>query len=163
MSLYDFEAQSIDKQPVALSRYKCQVMLIVNTASACGLTPQFAGLEALWQDLRGRGLVVLGFPCNQFANQEPGTDAEILEFATSRFDVNFPMFSKIEVNGDGAAPLYRLLKDAQPGDGETSDITWNFEKFLVDREGTVVARFNPMVTPEQIAPELEAYLGGSAE
>ncbi len=102
-------------------------------------------------------MVVLGFPCNQFANQEPGTDAEILEFATSKFDVNFPMFSKIEVNGDGAAPLYQFLKDAQPGEGDTSDITWNFEKFLVDGSGKVVKRYAPPTTPEDIAADLNQF------
>jgi glutathione peroxidase len=102
-------------------------------------------------------VVVLGFPCNQFANQEPGTDAEILEFATSKFDVNFPMFSKIEVNGDGAAPLYQFLKDAQPGEGDTSDITWNFEKFLVDGSGNVVKRYAPPTTPEDIAADLDQF------
>lgn len=101
---------------------------------------------------------MLGFPCNQFADQEPGTDAEILEFVTSEFDVDFPMFSKIEVNGDGAAELYQLLKEAQPGEGETSDIAWNFEKFIVDRAGDPVARFSPMVTPEEVAEELPKYL-----
>jgi len=102
-------------------------------------------------------VVVLGFPCNQFANQEPGTDAEILEFATSKFDVNFPMFAKIEVNGDGAAPLYQFLKEAQPGDGDTSDIAWNFEKFLVDGSGNVVKRYPPPTTPEDIAAELDQF------
>ena len=101
---------------------------------------------------------VLGFPCNQFAGQEPGTDAEILEFVTSEFDVDFPMFSKIEVNGDGAAPLYRLLKDAQPGEGDSADITWNFEKFLVDRDGNVVRRFAPPTTPEEVAGIIPDYL-----
>ena len=101
-------------------------------------------------------MTVLGFPCNQFGGQEPGTDEEILEFATSTYDVDFPMFSKIEVNGPDAAPLYQLLKAEQPGDGESSDITWNFEKFLVDKDGEVVARFSPMVTPEDLAPEVEA-------
>ncbi len=100
---------------------------------------------------------MLGFPCNQFANQEPGTDAEILEFATSKFDVNFPMFSKIEVNGDGAAPLYQMLKAAQPGDGATADITWNFEKFLVDGSGNVVKRYPPTTTPEDIAGDLDQF------
>ena len=100
---------------------------------------------------------MLAFPCNQFANQEPGTDAEILEFATNEFDVTFPMFSKIEVNGDGAAPLYAFLKEAQPGDGESSDITWNFEKFLVNGAGDVVARFPPPITPEEIAEQLDSY------
>ena len=100
---------------------------------------------------------MLGFPCNQFAGQEPGTDEEILEFATTKFDVNFPMFSKIEVNGDGAAPLYKMLKEAQPGEGETSDITWNFEKFLIDKSGNVVKRYPPPTTPEDIAPDIEQY------
>jgi glutathione peroxidase len=102
---------------------------------------------------------VLGFPCNQFGAQEPGTDEQILEFATSKYDATFPLFSKIEVNGDGAAPLYSWLKDAQPGDGDTADIAWNFTKFLIGRDGSVVARFEPMVTPEQIAEELPQYLG----
>jgi glutathione peroxidase len=101
--------------------------------------------------------VVLGFPCNQFAGQEPGTDAEILEFATTKFDVNFPMFSKIEVNGDGAAPLYKMLKEVQPGEGETTDITWNFEKFLVDKAGYVVKRYAPPTTPEEVATDLDQY------
>jgi len=101
---------------------------------------------------------VLAFPCNQFGAQEPGTDEEILEFATSKYDVNFPMFSKIEVNGDGACELYRWLRQQQPGDGDKSDITWNFEKFLVDRDGNVVARFSPIVTPEQIAPHVAQLL-----
>jgi glutathione peroxidase len=100
---------------------------------------------------------VLAFPCNQFAEQEPGTDEEILEFATSKYDVNFPMFSKIEVNGDGAAPLYQLLKAAQPGDGDIADITWNFEKFLVDRDGEIVARFAPPTTPEEVGAALDGY------
>jgi glutathione peroxidase len=102
-------------------------------------------------------VTVLGFPCNQFANQEPGTDAEILEFATSTYGVSFPMFHKIEVNGDGAAPLYTWLKQQQPGEGETTDIVWNFEKFLVDREGNVVARFGPQTTPEQVGETLDTY------
>jgi glutathione peroxidase len=101
---------------------------------------------------------VLGFPCNQFANQEPGTEAEILEFVTSKFDVDFPMFAKIEVNGEGAAPLYQLLKAAQPGDGESAEITWNFEKFLVDRQGNVVRRFPPMTTPDEVAAVIPEYL-----
>ena len=100
---------------------------------------------------------MLGFPCNQFAGQEPGTDAEILEFATTKFDVNFPMFSKIEVNGDGAAPLYKMLKEAQPGEGDTTDITWNFEKFLIDKSGNVVKRYPPPTTPEDIAADIEQY------
>ena len=119
------------------------------------MTPQYAGLRTLHND--NDDVVVLGFPCNQFANQEPGTDAEILEFATSKFDVNFPMFSKIEVNGDTAAPLYQLLKEAQPGDGDSADITWNLEKFLVDKAGNVVKRYAPPTTPEEVAADLDQF------
>jgi glutathione peroxidase len=119
------------------------------------LTPQYAGLRTLHND--NDDVVVLGFPCNQFGNQEPGTDAEILEFATSQFDVNFPMFSKIEVNGADTAPLYQLLKEAQPGDGDSADITWNFEKFLVDNAGNVIRRYAPQTTPEEIATDLDQF------
>ena len=119
------------------------------------MTPQYAGLRTLHND--NDDVVVLGFPCNQFANQEPGTDAEILEFATSQFDVNFPMFSKIEVNGADTAPLYQLLKEAQPGDGDSADITWNFEKFLVDNAGNVIKRYAPQTTPEEIATDLDQF------
>jgi glutathione peroxidase len=122
------------------------------------LTPQYAGLRTLHNDNADRGFVVLAFPCNQFAGQEPGTDAEILDFATSKFQVNFPMFSKTEVNGDDACDLYQWLKAEHAGQGALSDITWNFEKFLIDRSGNVVARFGPKVTPEEIAPQLEQYL-----
>ncbi len=119
------------------------------------MTPQYAGLRTLHND--NDDVVVLGFPCNQFGNQEPGTDAEILEFATSQFDVNFPMFSKIEVNGADTAPLYQLLKEAQPGDGGSADITWNFEKFLVDNAGNVIKRYAPQTTPEEIATDLDQF------
>lgn len=119
------------------------------------MTPQYAGLRTLHND--NDDVVVLGFPCNQFGNQEPGTDAEILEFATSQFDVNFPMFSKIEVNGADTAPLYQLLKEAQPGDGGSADITWNFEKFLVDNAGNVIQRYAPQTTPEEIATDLDQF------
>jgi glutathione peroxidase len=122
------------------------------------LTPQYAGLRALHNNNADRGFAVLAFPCNQFAGQEPGTDAEILEFATSKFQVNFPMFSKIEVNGEGACELFQWLKAEHAGPDAPSDITWNFEKFLIDRAGKVVARFSPKVTPEEIAPQLEQYL-----
>jgi glutathione peroxidase len=122
------------------------------------LTPQYAGLRTLHHDFADQGLVVLGFPCNQFGKQEPGTDAEIAEFVSSKFDIDFPMFSKIEVNGDGETELYTLLKSAQPGEGDTPDITWNFEKFLVGRDGTVVKRYAPPTSPEEIAAELPNYL-----
>jgi glutathione peroxidase len=122
------------------------------------LTPQYAGLRALQEQFADKGFTVLAFPCNQFAEQEPGTDEEILEFARNSYDVNFPMFSKVEVNGPGACELYQLLRAAQPGEGETDDITWNFEKFLVDREGNIVRRFSPPTTPEQVAEILPEYL-----
>jgi glutathione peroxidase len=154
-SLHDFEMTSITGESVPLGSYAGQLCLVVNVASACGLTPQYEGLVSLHED--NDDLTVLGFPCNQFAGQEPGTDDEICEFATSKYAVSFPMFSKIEVNGDDADPLYQWLKAEQPGDGDTSDINWNFEKFLVDGDGKVVARFSPMVTPAEIAEQLDSY------
>jgi glutathione peroxidase len=154
-SLHDFEMTSITGESVPLGSYAGQLCLVVNVASACGLTPQYEGLVSLHED--NDDLTVLGFPCNQFAGQEPGTDDEICEFATSKYAVSFPMFSKIEVNGDDADPLYQWLKAEQPGDGDASDINWNFEKFLVDGDGKVVARFSPMVTPAEIAEQLDSY------
>jgi glutathione peroxidase len=157
-SFHDLEMRSITGEQIDFSTFRDKVCLVVNVASEWGLTPQYAGLRALQEDFADQGFTVLAFPCNQFGNQEPGTDAEILEFATSKYDANFPMFSKIEVNGDGACELYALLRDAQPGEGASSDITWNFEKFLVDREGNVVARWSPMTTPEEIRELLPEYL-----
>lgn len=157
-TMHDFTTTSISGEDVSLSTYSGNVCLVVNVASACGLTPQYEGLQQLADDFADQGLVVLGFPCNQFGAQEPGTDAEIEAFACERFDVRFPMFSKIEVNGDGASPLYSWLRDEQPGEGDSSDITWNFEKFLVDRDGNAVARFSPLVTPEQLVEQLPAFL-----
>jgi glutathione peroxidase len=133
-------------------------LLIVNTASKCGLTPQYEGLEALYRAQQDQGLVILGFPCNQFMGQEPGTDEEIQEFCRVRYDVTFPVFARVEVNGSGAIPLYRFLREQQPGDADADDIRWNFTKFLIDRQGNVVRRFEPQVLPAEIAPELEAYL-----
>jgi len=155
-AFHDLEMTSITGESVNFDQFRGDVCLLVNVASAWGLTPQYAGLRTLHNDTDG--FQVLGFPCNQFGAQEPGSDAEVLTFVTENYDVNFPMFSKIEVNGDGAAPLYNLLKGAQSGAGETSDITWNFEKFLVDGEGNVVQRFAPTVTPEEVAAELPKYL-----
>ena len=152
--MYDLTMSSITGSPVALGDFRDQVLLIVNVASACGLTPQYAGLRTLHEDRKDQGFSVLAFPCNQFGAQEPGTDAEILEFATSKYDATFPMFSKIEVNGDGACELYAWLREQSGG----ADITWNFEKFLIGRDGTVVERFGPMVTPEEIAPKVDALL-----
>ena len=158
MSLYDFEAQSIDKQPVPLSQYKGQVMLIVNTASACGFTPQYAGLETLYQDLHDEGLVVLGFPCNQFGAQEPGSDEEIESFCEVNYGVTFPLFAKIDVNGDSTAPLYQFLKKAKPGLLGSEAIKWNFTKFLVAPDGTTVTRYAPKTDPMSLQSDIEAVL-----
>ncbi|MGI9472873.1 MAG: glutathione peroxidase, partial [Rubripirellula sp.] len=143
----NFKAKTIDGETVDLEDYEGDVVLVVNTASQCGLTPQYAGLEQLYGKFKDKGFVVLGFPCNQFGSQEPGTDTEIKQFCTSKYDVSFPMFSKIDVNGDDAAPLYRYLtsKDVEPaGKGE---ISWNFEKFVIDRHGNLVHRFAPKTKP----------------
>ena len=143
----DFKMKNIDGKEVDLGDYKGKVVMIVNVASKCGLTKQYEGLEALYEKYGDKGLVVLGFPANQFRQQEPGTDAEIKEFCSTNYDVTFPMFSKIVVKGDGMHPLYQYLtKTANPK--LTGDITWNFEKFLVDRQGNVVSRFAPKVTPD---------------
>ncbi len=147
----NFKAKTIDGETVDLEDYEGKVVLVVNTASRCGLTRQYAGLEKLYGKYKDQGFVVLGFPCNQFGSQEPGTNAEIKQFCTSKFDVSFPMFSKIDVNGDKAAPIYQYLtsKDTKPaGKG---DISWNFEKFLIDREGNLVNRFAPRTNPDDSA------------
>ena len=153
--LHDFEMTSIKGETVALGDFAGQLCLVVNVASACGLTPQYEGLQELHEG--NDDLTVLAFPCNQFAGQEPGSDDEVCEFATTKYGASFPMFSKVEVNGDDATPLYQWLKAEQPGDGESSDIAWNFEKFLVDGDGAVVARFSPMVTPAEISESLDQY------
>jgi glutathione peroxidase len=144
--LYDIELRHIDGRDTTLREYAGDVLLAVNVASECGLTPQYAGLEKLYEEKAGRGLRVLGFPCNQFGAQEPGTNEQIAQFCTTRFNVTFPLFDKLEVNGPGRHPLYRALTAAEPG-----DITWNFEKFLIDRNGKVVGRFAPGVEPEDPA------------
>jgi glutathione peroxidase len=147
-TVHDFTVDDIQGQPVNLDRYKGKVLLVVNTASQCGFTPQYKGLEALYRKYRDRGLEVLGFPCNQFGAQEPGSEQEIATFCSTNYDVTFPMFAKVDVNGDKAAPLYRHLKQAKPGLLGTQAIKWNFTKFLVDRDGKVVARYAPNDTPE---------------
>ena len=157
-SIYSIPLATIDGEAVTLAPYRGQVLLIVNVASQCGFTPQYEGLEALYRRLKDRGLVVLGFPCNQFAGQEPGDEAEIKRFCQLRYDVTFPLFAKLDVNGDGTHPLYRLLKKAQPGLLGTEAIKWNFTKFLVGRDGTVRKRFAPADKPESLAEELEAAL-----
>ncbi|HEV8245459.1 MAG TPA: glutathione peroxidase [Polyangiaceae bacterium] len=156
--LFRIPVVSIDGEQTTLEPWRGKVLLIVNVASACGFTPQYEGLEALWRKYRDRGLVVLGFPCNQFGKQEPGCDADIQHFAKQQYAVSFPLFSKIEVNGKSAHPLYQLLKSAAPGLLGTEAIKWNFTKFLVDRRGEVVARFASRTTPRALEPELERLL-----
>jgi glutathione peroxidase len=155
--VYGFTARSLAGEDVPLKRFEGQVLLIVNTASACGFTPQYQGLEALHRELAPRGFAVLGFPCNQFGGQEPGDAKQIEAFCETRFDVTFPMFGKIDVNGGGAHPLYQFLKSEKSG-LLGSSIKWNFTKFLADRFGQVVARHAPTTTPEGLKKEIEALL-----
>ncbi len=158
-SIYDFTAAQINGKPVALKTFKGKAMLIVNTASACGFTPQFAGLEKLHQTYGARGLAVLGFPCNQFGAQDPGSDGEIASFCQVNYGVTFPMMAKIDVNGPGADPLYQWLAAEAPGLLGTKAIKWNFTKFLVGRDGSVLKRYAPTDTPESLAGDIEAALG----
>jgi len=174
---YDFAETTASGEQVPLRDYQGQVLLIVNVASKCGLTPQYEGLEALYRDQKERGLQVLGFPCNQFKEQEPGTDAEIQDFCTSTYDVTFPVFAKIEVNGPHADPLYQWLRAEAPGDfgpqyggfyeaisklrpgaDGSDEVKWNFTKFLVGRDGQVIKRYEPPVAPADIQADLESYL-----
>jgi glutathione peroxidase len=157
-SVYDFEALAIDGQPVALSAHKGQVMLIVNTASACGFTPQFAGLEQLHQSYAAQGLTVLGFPCNQFGSQDPGSNEDIGAFCQRNYGVSFTMMEKIKVNGDGAHPLYQWLTAEAPGILGSKAIKWNFTKFLVGKDGRVIKRYAPQDAPQKIAQDIEAAL-----
>jgi len=157
-AIYDFTVDDIHGKPVKLARYKDKVLLIVNVASKCGFTPQYKGLEALYERLKGKGLEILGFPCNQFGAQEPGTAAEIESFCELNYGVTFPLFAKIDVNGKGAAPLYQHLKSAKPGLLGSEAIKWNFTKFLVDRKGNVVERYAPNVEPAAIAGDIEKLL-----
>jgi glutathione peroxidase len=155
--IYDFTATSLAGEDVALKRYEGQVLLIVNTASACGFTPQYKGLEALQRSFGSRGFSVLGFPCNQFGAQEPGDAAQIEQFCSRNYGVSFPMFAKVDVNGGDAHPLYQYLKGEKSG-LLGSSIKWNFTKFLVDRSGKVVARHAPTTSPEALTKEIEALL-----
>ncbi|AHX12550.1 glutathione peroxidase [Dyella jiangningensis] len=159
-SVYDFSARDIDGQERSLAEYRGKTLLIVNVASKCGFTPQYTGLEALWRSDRDKGLVVLGFPCDQFGHQEPGDEAEIRNFCSTSYDVTFPMFAKIDVNGEGAHPLYKWLKSEGKGILGSEGIKWNFTKFLVDRNGQVVRRYAPTDTPEKIGKDLTAQLAG---
>ncbi len=155
---YDFTATGIDGTARSLADYRGKVMLVVNTASKCGFTPQYAGLETLHEELGPKGLAVLGFPCNQFRGQEPGDAAEIAEFCALTYDVKFPMFAKVEVNGPGTHPLFKWLKAQAKGLLGSQSIKWNFTKFLIGRDGQVVARFAPTVTPEKLRGEVEKLL-----
>ena len=157
-SLYDFTARDIAGDLIPLSEYRDKVLLIVNTASKCGFTPQYDGLEKLYRNLRPQGFVVLGFPCNQFGAQEPGSAEEIASFCQTSYDVSFPIFAKVDVNGPQASPLYTWLKREAPGLLGSQAVKWNFTKFLVDRKGEVAARFAPTKTPESIRGVIESLL-----
>ncbi|WP_372786109.1 glutathione peroxidase [Phenylobacterium sp.] len=158
MGIYDFSAETIDGKPAPLADWRDKVVLIVNTASKCGFTRQYEGLEALYRKYRDRGFVVLGFPCNQFGHQEPGDEAEIASFCSLTYEVDFPMMRKIEVNGPTAHPLYAYLKKARRGLLGTEGVKWNFTKFLIDRKGEVVGRFAPGFEPKALEGEIEALL-----
>lgn len=157
-TIYDFKANGIDGKPVDLAQYKGKVMLIVNTASNCGFTPQYKGLEAVYEQFKERGVVVLGFPCNQFGAQEPGTAEEIGSFCERNFGVTFPLFEKIDVNGEQAHPLFEHLKTKAPGLLGSKAIKWNFTKFLVKKDGTVHDRYAPTTKPEEMMADIEKLL-----
>jgi glutathione peroxidase len=158
-TVYDFSAKTIDGKPKKLADFKGKVLLIVNTASQCGFTPQYKGLEALHRRFAKRGFAVLGFPCNQFGAQEPGPESEIAEFCEMNYGVTFPLFAKIDVNGETAHPLYKHLTSAKPGLLGSEAIKWNFTKFLIGRDGQVIARYAPTTQPEDIAADIEKALG----
>jgi glutathione peroxidase len=161
-SVLDFKMKNIDGKEVDLAQFKGKVILVVNVASQCGLTPQYDGLQSLYEKYKDQGFVVLGFPANEFGRQEPGTDAQIKEFCTSKYDVTFPMFSKIVVKGEGIHPLYRYLTSKDSNPQFAGDIAWNFSKFLVDKNGKVVARFEPRETPEsdKVSQAIETAIAG---
>ena len=158
-NVYDFSADDIDGKKVPLEKYKGKALLIVNTASQCGFTPQYAGLEKLHRDLADRDFEVLGFPCNQFGAQEPGDAEEIKNFCSLKYDVTFPMFAKVDVNGGNTHPLFEYLKKAKPGLLGSQNVKWNFTKFLVDSDGNPVARYAPQESPESIRRDIEKLLG----
>ncbi len=157
-ALYDFTAPQLNGSPATLHDYAGRVLLIVNTASECGFTPQYKGLEELYRDYRDRGLTILGFPCNQFGGQEPGGSEDIAQFCEVNYGVTFPMFAKIDVNGEAAHPLYAWLKKEAPGVLGSERIKWNFTKFLIDRQGRVVGRFAPTTKPEELRSHIERLL-----
>jgi glutathione peroxidase len=158
MSVYDFTVKTIRGEEQSLADYRGKVLLIVNTASKCGFTPQYKELQELYEQYRDRGFVVLGFPCNQFGHQEPGTEEEIEQFCQVNYGVTFPMFAKVDVNGENAHPLFQYLKEKAPGVFGTKAIKWNFTKFLVDRNGNVVARFASQTKPSELKSEIEKWL-----
>ena len=158
MSIYDFEVRTIRGEPEKLAKYEGQVLLIVNTATQCGFAPQFQGLQKLHEQYADKGLAVLGFPCNQFKNQEPGNNAQILKTCQINHGVTFPLFAKIDVNGPDAHPLYRYLTEQAPGFLGSKPIKWNFTKFLVDRQGRIVKRYSPIVKPERIERDIRKLL-----
>ena len=158
MSIYDFNVKTIDAQEISMSKYKGKVLLIVNVASKCGFTSQYEGLEKLFEKYKNEDFMVLGFPSNQFANQEPESNEKIKEFCSLTYDVKFDMFAKIDVNGENEAPLYKFLKSNQKGILGTENIKWNFTKFLVDKEGNIVDRFAPTSTPESIEEQIVKLL-----
>ena len=157
-TVYDFEARQINGQNIALSEFRGQVMLIVNTASQCGFTPQFGGLEELHKTYGGKGLAVLGFPCNQFGGQDPGADIDIASFCQVNYGVSFPMMSKVDVNGPAAHPLYQWLRAEAPGLLGSQSIKWNFTKFLIGKDGKVIKRYAPLDKPADLAKDIEAAL-----
>lgn len=157
-TVHDFSARNIEGQDTSLADYRGKALLIVNVASKCGFTPQYAGLEALHRKLEGEGFAVLGFPCDQFGHQEPGDEAEIKNFCKLTYDVSFPMFAKVDVNGETAHPLYKHLKSAAPGLLGSEGVKWNFTKFLVDRDGKVVRRYAPLDKPEALEADVRAIL-----
>ena len=159
MTVYDFSAQTIDGSTVSLGNYKGSVLLVVNVASKCGYTPQYAGLESIYEKFKDRGFVVLGFPCNQFGQQEPGAEEEIQSFCSLTYGVTFPMFTKVDVNGTNAHPLYQFLTAAKRGILGTAGIKWNFTKFLIGRDGTPIKRYAPGVKPEDLLADVSAALG----
>jgi glutathione peroxidase len=158
MSIYDFQAETLEGKPASLADWRGQALLIVNTASKCGFTPQYAGLEQLYRTYKDRGFSVIGFPCNQFGAQEPGNAEEIASFCSLTYDVSFPMMAKVEVNGPHAHPLYAYLKHAQKGLLGSEGIKWNFTKFLIDRKGEPVRRFAPLDKPEALSVAIESVL-----
>jgi glutathione peroxidase len=163
MAIYDAKVDALDGNPAALGDYRGKTLLIVNVASQCGLTPQYSGLQQLHEDLGDQGFAVLGFPCNQFGAQEPGTPDEIASFCETSYGVSFPLFEKIEVNGEGRHPLYQELTSHADDEGEAGDIQWNFEKFLISGDGEVVRRFRPLTTPEDptLVAAIQEQLDGS--